>query len=55
MWGCEFPLANDDWYVYLQPYGFNWWLIGEVEVEGTESSAEVPQELSQAAPVSSRT
>ena len=42
MWGCEFPVANDDWYVYLQPYGFNWWLIGEVEVEGSETSAQSP-------------
>ena len=42
MWGCEFPIANDDWYVYLQPYGFNWWLIGEVEVEGSETSAQSP-------------
>ena len=42
MWGCEFPIANDDWYVYLQPYGFNWWLIGEVEVDGSETSAQSP-------------
>ncbi|AII42524.1 trehalose synthase [Synechococcus sp. KORDI-100] len=43
MWGCEFPIAHDDWYVYLQPYGFNWWLIGEVEVEGSETSSQPPK------------
>jgi maltose alpha-D-glucosyltransferase/alpha-amylase len=32
MWGCEFPIANEEWFVNLPPYGFNWWLIGEVEV-----------------------
>jgi maltose alpha-D-glucosyltransferase/alpha-amylase len=32
MWGCEFPTANEEWFVNLPPYGFNWWLIGEVEV-----------------------
>ena len=31
MWGCEFPEASDSWFVYLPAYGFNWWLIGEVE------------------------
>ena len=33
MWGCEFPLAGKNWFVNLPPYGFNWWLIGEVEPE----------------------
>ena len=31
MWGCEFPPAAEEWFVNLPPYGFNWWLIGEVE------------------------
>ena len=35
MWGCEFPLAGENWFINLPPYGFNWWLIGEVEPEST--------------------
>ena len=35
MWGCEFPLAGENWFINLPPYGFNWWLIGEVEPEAT--------------------
>ncbi len=31
LWGCEYPLANKNWFVYLPSYGFGWWLIGEVE------------------------
>ncbi|WP_320677631.1 alpha-amylase family protein [Prochlorococcus sp. MIT 1300] len=31
LWGCEYPLANSNWFVYLPAYGFSWWLIGEVE------------------------
>lgn len=31
MWGCEFPPAADEWFINLPPYGFNWWLIGEVD------------------------
>ncbi len=31
LWGCEYPMANKDWFVYLPSYGFSWWLIGEVE------------------------
>ena len=31
IWGCDYPLANNQWFVYLPPYGFNWWLIGEIE------------------------
>ncbi len=31
LWGCEYPLADDNWFVYLPSYGFSWWLIGEVE------------------------
>ena len=33
MWGCEFPPAAAEWFVNLPPYGFNWWLIGEVDAE----------------------
>ncbi|BEV36126.1 alpha-amylase family protein [Synechococcus sp. M16CYN] len=32
MWGCEFPMASDKWFVSLPPYGFNWWSIGEAKV-----------------------
>ena len=35
MWGCEFPLAGPNWFINLPPYGFNWWLIGEVEPDAT--------------------
>ena len=35
MWGCEFPPAAAEWFVNLPPYGFNWWLIGEVEPAAT--------------------
>ncbi len=30
LWGCDFPRASKDWFVYLPSYGFSWWLIGEV-------------------------
>ena len=33
MWGCEFPPAAGEWFVNLPPYGFNWWLIGEVDAQ----------------------
>ena len=33
LWGCEYPVANKDWFVYLSSYGFSWWLIGEVQEE----------------------
>jgi len=38
LWGCEYPPASADWFVYLPAYGFSWWLIGEVE-ESTDLSA----------------
>ena len=38
LWGCDFPPADDDWFVYLAAHGFSWWLIGEVEE--TDSSSE---------------
>ncbi len=31
LWGCEYPVAEKNWFVYLPSYGFSWWLIGEVE------------------------
>ncbi len=31
LWGCEYPVADDEWFVYLPAYGFSWWLIGEVD------------------------
>ncbi len=31
IWGCEYPKANSNWFVYLPSYGFSWWLIGEVD------------------------
>ena len=31
LWGCEFPEAGPNWFVYLPAHGFSWWLIGEVE------------------------
>ncbi len=31
LWGNEFPPASGDWFVYLPPYGFFWWLVGEQE------------------------
>ncbi len=34
LWGCEYPEADNDWFVYLPAYGFSWWLIGEVEDQG---------------------
>ena len=33
LWGCDYPLASKDWFVYLPSYGFSWWLIGDVEVQ----------------------
>ncbi|QNI75656.1 alpha-amylase family protein [Synechococcus sp. MVIR-18-1] len=38
LWGCDFPPADVDWFVYLAAHGFSWWLIGEVEE--TDSSSE---------------
>ncbi len=31
LWGCEYPTADKDWFIYLPSYGFSWWLIGEVD------------------------
>lgn len=31
LWGCEYPVADENWFVYLPSFGFSWWLIGEVE------------------------
>ena len=30
LWGCEYPAADKNWFIYLPSYGFSWWLIGEV-------------------------
>ena len=38
LWGCDFPAADDNWFVYLPAHGFSWWLIGEVE-DTTKSSS----------------
>ena len=38
MWGCEFPLAGPNWFVNLPPYGFNWWLIGELAPDAAPDS-----------------
>ena len=38
MWGCEFPLAGSNWFVNLPPYGFNWWLIGELAPDAAPDS-----------------
>jgi maltose alpha-D-glucosyltransferase/alpha-amylase len=37
IWGCEFPPAGSDWFVYLPAYGFFWWLVRE---EGAEDSGQ---------------
>jgi len=39
LWGCEFPEATRDWFVYLQAYGFGWWLIGDMELASNSDSA----------------
>jgi maltose alpha-D-glucosyltransferase / alpha-amylase len=31
LWGCDFPPAASDWFVYLPAYGFYWWMVGEQE------------------------
>jgi maltose alpha-D-glucosyltransferase/alpha-amylase len=40
LWGCEFPPASADWFVYLPAHGFSWWLIGEVDAISEEPGAE---------------
>ena len=44
LWGCDFPPADDDWFVYLAAHGFSWWLIGEVEETDSSSEDSVVQE-----------
>ncbi len=41
LWGCEFPAAAADWFVYLPAYGFSWWLIGEVETVTDQTTEEL--------------
>ncbi len=36
LWGCDYPSADNDWFVYLPAYGFSWWLIGDVETSPTD-------------------
>ncbi len=31
LWGCDYPIASENWFVYLPAYGFSWWLLGEVD------------------------
>ena len=40
LWGCEFPPADHDWFVYLPAHGFSWWLIGEVDAELDDQAAQ---------------
>ena len=40
LWGCEFPPADHDWFVYLPAHGFRWWLIGEVDAELDDQAAQ---------------
>ena len=44
LWGCDFPPADADWFVYLAAHGFSWWLIGEVEETGSSSEDSGVQE-----------
>ena len=37
LWGCDFPPADADWFVYLAAHGISWWLIGEVEESDNSS------------------
>ncbi len=39
LWGCEFPRASADWFVYLPAYGFFWWLV-RYESSGEGDSVE---------------
>jgi maltose alpha-D-glucosyltransferase/alpha-amylase len=43
LWGCEFPAASADWFVYLPAHGFSWWLIGEVDAISEESGGDDDQ------------
>ena len=62
LWGCDFPPADADWFVYLAAHGFSWWLIGEVEeTENSSEDGEAQQDklsslgvLGEAMPASSR-
>ncbi|QNI87442.1 alpha-amylase family protein [Synechococcus sp. ROS8604] len=44
LWGCDFPPADADWFVYLAAHGFSWWLIGEVEETDNSSEAFADQQ-----------
>ena len=38
IWGCEFPPADDHWFIYLPAYGFGWWLLGDAEPSSSSSA-----------------
>lgn len=38
LWGCEFPEASADWFVYLSAYGFGWWLLGDAELSDSSQA-----------------
>ena len=44
LWGCDFPPADADWFVYLAAHGFSWWLIGEVEETDTSEDFGVQED-----------
>jgi maltose alpha-D-glucosyltransferase/alpha-amylase len=35
LWGCDFPEATGEWFVYLPAYGFGWWLLGDAELSSS--------------------
>ncbi|QCH13956.1 trehalose synthase [Synechococcus sp. CB0101] len=39
LWGCDFPEATEEWFVYLPAYGFGWWLLGDAELSTSSKSA----------------
>jgi maltose alpha-D-glucosyltransferase/alpha-amylase len=36
LWGCDFPAAANDWFVYLPAYGFYWWMVGDQEAQALQ-------------------
>jgi maltose alpha-D-glucosyltransferase/alpha-amylase len=36
LWGCDFPAAGNDWFVYLPAYGFYWWMVGDQEAQALQ-------------------
>ena len=37
LWGCDFPAAAADWFVYLPAYGFYWWMVGDQDTSAAEA------------------